>query len=89
MIMEFITFKVICIFLFLMLMTSIEVLGYGVQLVGAKLALVSSAFAKYNIMSLIARFSNMFQQPFTVSLVDSTAKNGRLELLIKQLDFCY
>ncbi|EOP96727.1 lipid II flippase family protein [Bacillus cereus] len=87
--MEFITFKVICIFLFLMLMTSIEVLGYGVRLVGAKLALVASVFAKYNIMSLIARFSNMFQQSFTVSLVDSTAKNGRLELLIKQLDFCY
>ncbi|WP_259415945.1 hypothetical protein [Bacillus toyonensis] len=40
--MEFITFKVICIFLFLMLMTSIEVLGYGVRLVGAKLALVAS-----------------------------------------------
>ncbi|PEA82119.1 lipid II flippase family protein [Bacillus pseudomycoides] len=85
--MEFITFKVICIFLFLMLMTSIEVLGYGVRLVGAKLALVASAFAIYNIMSLIARFSNMFQQPFTASLVDSAAKNGGLELLIKQFRF--
>ncbi|MGG2065032.1 lipid II flippase family protein [Bacillus sp. S14(2024)] len=85
--MDFITFKVIGIFVFLMLMTSIEVLGYGVRLVGAKLALVASAFAIYNILSLVARFSNMFQQPFTASLVDSATQNGGLELLDKQFRF--
>ncbi|WP_306482856.1 lipid II flippase family protein [Bacillus pseudomycoides] len=40
-----------------MLMTSIDFLRNVVRLVGAKLALIASAFALYNIMSLIARFS--------------------------------
>ena len=49
---------------------SIETLAFAVRLSAARVRLIVSAFALFNILVMLSRLANMMQQPFTeVSLI--------------------
>ncbi|SEI02237.1 Protein of unknown function [Halobacillus karajensis] len=69
--MDFLTEKVIYIFLFILVIHTIETLAYAVRLSGARVGLIASALSLFNLMVIVSRMANMMQQPFTGSLVDT------------------
>jgi Alternate to MurJ len=74
--MDFITDKLLFIALFIFIIHSIETLAYAVRLSGARVKMIASAISLFNIMVILARLSNMMQQPFTGSLIDSAPLNN-------------
>ncbi|MEC1159146.1 lipid II flippase Amj family protein [Cytobacillus horneckiae] len=78
--MELITLKLILIALFILLIHSVETLAYAVRLSGARVKLLASALSLFNTIVIVSRMSNMIQQPFTGSLVD-TAPEGSVEFV--------
>lgn len=82
--MEFITEKLIFIFLFVFIIHSVETLAYAVRLSGARVKMIASALSLFNIMVIVSRLANMMQQPFTGSLVDNAPKENALEFVETQ-----
>lgn len=79
--MDFITEKVLLIFLFLFIIHAVETLAYAVRLSGARVRLIASALSLFNIMVIVSRLANMMQQPFTGSLIDAARKENTLEFV--------
>lgn len=82
--MDFLTEKLLFIFLFLFIIHSVETLAYAVRLSGARVRLIASALSLFNIMVIVSRLANMMQQPFTGSLIDSAQKENTLEFVENQ-----
>lgn len=82
--MEFITEKLIYIGLFILIIHTIETLAYAVRLSGARVKLIASALSLFNMMVIISRMSNMFQQPFTAGLADTAPKENTLAFIEAQ-----
>lgn len=76
--MEIITGKLIIIAFFILIIHSIETLAYAVRLAGARVRLLASALALFNVMVMVSRLANMMQQPFTGSLADTAPKETAL-----------
>ncbi|MCE4044172.1 MAG: lipid II flippase Amj family protein [Lysinibacillus fusiformis] len=76
--MELITNKLIMIALFILIIHAIETLAYAVRLSGARVRLLASALALFNVMVMVSRLANMMQQPFTGSLVDTAPVDDAL-----------
>lgn len=69
--MDVITWKVLFICLFIMIIHTIETLAYGTRLSGARVRMIASALSLFSIMVIFSRTSNMIHQPFTGSLIDN------------------
>ena len=82
--MEFITEKLVFIFLFIFIIHSIETLAYAVRLSGARVKMIASALSLFNLMVIVSRLANMMQQPFTGSLIDTAPKENTLEFVESQ-----
>lgn len=82
--MEILTEKLLFIALFIFIIHSIETLAYAVRLSGARVRMIASALSLFNIMVIISRLSNMMQQPFTGSLIDTAPKENTLEFVESQ-----
>ncbi|MET3695808.1 uncharacterized protein DUF2837 [Bacillus oleivorans] len=82
--MEFITEKVILIALFIFIIHSIETLAYAVRLSGARVRMIASALSLFNLMVIVSRLSNMMQQPFTGSLIDTAPKENAMSFVESQ-----
>ncbi|KAA0966322.1 DUF2837 family protein [Sporosarcina sp. ANT_H38] len=82
--MDFLTEKLLFIFLFLFIIHSVETLAYAVRLSGARVRLIASALSLFNIMVIVSRLANMMQQPFTGSLIDTARKENNLEFVEDQ-----
>ncbi|MDQ0273161.1 lipid II flippase Amj family protein [Cytobacillus purgationiresistens] len=82
--MEFITVKLLLIFLFILLIHTIETLAYAVRLSGARVKLIASALSLFNSIVIISRMSNMIQQPFTGNLVDTAPEENLLWFIENQ-----
>lgn len=76
--MEFLTEKLLLIALFIFVIHSIETLAYAVRLSGARVRMIASALALFNVMVIVSRMANMMQQPFTGSLIDTAPKENAL-----------
>ncbi|MEK5232271.1 lipid II flippase Amj family protein [Lysinibacillus sp. FSL K6-0232] len=76
--MDLITDKLIMIALFILMIHAIETLAYAVRLSGARVRLLASALALFNVMVMVSRLANMMQQPFTGSLVDTAPTDHAL-----------
>ncbi|WP_144510068.1 lipid II flippase Amj family protein [Bacillus sp. FJAT-22090] len=85
--MEFITEKLIFIFVFILIIHSIETLAYAVRLSGARVKMIASALSLFNLMVIISRLANMMQQPFTGSLVDTAPPQNALDFVESQYRF--
>jgi hypothetical protein len=81
---EFITEKLVFIFLFIFIIHSIETLAYAVRLSGARVKMIASALSLFNLMVIVSRLANMMQQPFTGSLIDTAPKENTLEFVESQ-----
>lgn len=79
-----ITTQLIIIALFICMIHSIETLAYAVRLSGARVKLLASAFALFNILVMVSRLANMMQQPFTGSLIDLAPKEDALTYVESQ-----
>jgi hypothetical protein len=75
---EIITEKLIFISIFILIIHCIETLAYAVRLSGARVKMIASALSLFNVMVIISRLSNMMQQPFTGSLIDTAPQNDNL-----------
>lgn len=82
--MDFITGQLLVIALLILIIHSIETLAYSVRLSGARMKLLASALSLFNLMVMVARLSNMMQQPFTGSLIDQAPKENSLEFVENQ-----
>ena len=82
--MEFINEKVLLIALFILIIHSIETLAYAVRISGARMKLIASALSLFNLMVLVSRLSNMVQQPFSGSLIDTAPHTNTLEFVENQ-----
>lgn len=82
--MEYVTGQLIIIALFILIIHSIETLAYAVRLSGARARLLASALSLFNIMVMVARLSNMMQQPFTGSLIDNAPPENALQMVETQ-----
>lgn len=82
--MEILTEKLLFIALFIFIIHSIETLAYAVRLSGARVRMIASALSLFNIMVIVSRLSNMMQQPFTGSLIDTAPKENTLEFVESQ-----
>lgn len=85
--MEIVTDKLIYIALFIFIIHSIETLAYAVRLSGARVKMIASALALFNIMVMVSRFANMMQQPFTASLTDTASGSNAQEFVEAQFRF--
>lgn len=72
--------KLLVISLFIMLIHLIETLAYATRLSGARIKMIASAIALFSVMVIVARTSNMIQQPFTATLIDTANR------LVGQID---
>ena len=79
-----ITGKLLVIAFFILIIHCIETLAYAVRLAGARVRLLASALALFNVMVMVSRLANMMQQPFTGSLADNAPKEGALSFLEAQ-----
>ena len=82
--MDFLTEKLLFIFLFIFIIHSVETLAYAVRLSGARVRLIASALSLFNIMVIVSRLANMMQQPFTGSLIDSAPTENTLDFVESQ-----
>ncbi|MFD2209635.1 lipid II flippase Amj family protein [Virgibacillus halophilus] len=82
--MDYITEKLILISLFVFIIHAIETLAYAVRLSGARVKMIASALALFNLMVIISRMANMMQQPFTGSLIDNAPKEHALAFVESQ-----
>jgi len=82
--MEIVTGKLLMIAFFILIIHSIETLAYAVRLAGARVRLLASALALFNVMVMVSRLANMMQQPFTGSLADTAPKEEALTFLEEQ-----
>ncbi|WP_077300799.1 lipid II flippase Amj family protein [Virgibacillus pantothenticus] len=82
--MEVITGKLLLIFLFIFIIHSIETLAYAVRLSGARVKMIASALALFNVMVIVSRLANMMQQPFTGSLIDTAPPEHALQVVEEQ-----
>ncbi|MFJ7952463.1 lipid II flippase Amj family protein [Lysinibacillus sp. NPDC096418] len=73
--------------LFVLIIHSIETLAYAVRLSGARVKLLASALALFNVMVMVSRLANMMQQPFTGSLVDTVPTVNSLAFVESQYRF--
>lgn len=80
-IMDFLTGKLLLIFLFIFIIHSIETLAYAVRLSGARVKMIASALALFNVMVIVSRLANMMQQPFTGSLIDTAPAENTLQFV--------
>jgi len=81
---EFISEKLLFIFLFIFVIHTIETLAYAVRLSGARVRLIASALSLFNLMVIVSRLANMMQQPFTGSLIDTAPTENALEFVESQ-----
>ncbi|CDQ40449.1 lipid II flippase Amj family protein [Virgibacillus salexigens] len=79
--MGFITGNLMLIFLFIFIIHSIETLAYAVRLSGARVRMIASALALFNVMVIVSRLANMMQQPFTGSLIDTAPHQHTLQFV--------
>ena len=79
--MEYFTFQLVMISLFILIIHSIETLAYSVRLSGARVRLLASALSLFNVMVMVARLANMMQQPFTGSLIDTAPQDNTLQFV--------
>ncbi|ERN53967.1 lipid II flippase Amj family protein [Alkalihalophilus marmarensis] len=82
--MDIITDKVILIALFILIIHCIETLAYSVRISGARVRLIASGLALFNVMVIVSRLANMMQQPFTGSLIDTAPPEQALTLVESQ-----
>ncbi|MFC0561519.1 lipid II flippase family protein, partial [Halalkalibacter alkalisediminis] len=82
--MEFINEKVLIIALFILIIHCIETLAYSVRISGARVRLIASGLALFNLMVIISRLANMMQQPFTGSLIDTAPTTDTLQFVENQ-----
>lgn len=82
--MEIITGQLVLIFLFVLIIHSIETLAYAVRLSGARVKLLASALSLFNVMVMVSRLANMMQQPFTGSLIDNAPTENAFEFVENQ-----
>ncbi|MFA9557493.1 lipid II flippase Amj family protein [Evansella sp. AB-rgal1] len=82
--MDFITDKVLLIALFILIIHCIETLAYSVRISGARVRLIASGLALFNLMVMVSRLANMLQQPFTGSLIDTAPTINTLQFVENQ-----
>lgn len=82
--MALITTQLLFIAAFILIIHSIETLAYAVRLSGARVGLLASALALFNILVMVSRMANMMQQPFTGSLLDQAPAENSLGFLEAQ-----
>ncbi len=82
--MEFINEKVLIIALFILIIHCIETLAYSVRISGARVRLIASGLALFNLMVIVSRLANMMQQPFTGSLIDTAPTIDTLQFVENQ-----
>ncbi|MEF2292271.1 lipid II flippase family protein [Virgibacillus dokdonensis] len=63
---------------------SIETLAYAVRLSGARVKMIASALALFNVMVIVSRLANMMHQPFTGSLIDTAPPAYGLQMVEEQ-----
>jgi hypothetical protein len=81
---EFINDKVLIIALFILIIHCIETLAYSVRISGARVRLIASGLALFNLMVIVSRLANMMQQPFTGSLIDTAPTINTLQFVENQ-----
>lgn len=82
--MEFINEKVLIIALFILIIHCIETLAYSVRISGARVRLIASGLALFNLMVIVSRLANMMQQPFSGSLIDNAPNLNTLQFVENQ-----
>ncbi|PLR95121.1 lipid II flippase Amj family protein [Bacillus sp. T33-2] len=82
--MEFLTAKVVYIALFILIIHCIETLAYAVRLSGARVKMIATALSLFNMMVVVSRLANTFQQPFTGGLVDTAPKENTAAFVEQQ-----
>lgn len=63
---------------------SIETLAYAVRLSGARVKMIASALALFNVMVIVSRLANMMHQPFTGNLIDTAPPAYGLQMVEEQ-----
>jgi len=82
--MDIFTWKLLLIVVFVFLIHAIETLAYAVRLSGARVKLLASALALFNLMVMVSRLANMMQQPVTGSLLDKAPDINKLGYIESQ-----
>ncbi|QWI72917.1 lipid II flippase Amj family protein (plasmid) [Bacillus mycoides] len=82
--MDFITNKLIIVFIFMMVITTLETLAYATRLSGARVGYIASSLALFNILIIVSRFSVMIQQPLTGKLITEVSSHDKLNIVATQ-----
>ncbi|EOO25854.1 hypothetical protein IIU_06065 [Bacillus cereus VD133] len=82
--MDFITDKLIIVFVFMLVISIVETLAYATRLSGARVGFIASAISLFNILIIISRFSAMIQQPLTGKLITEISSQDKLSTIATQ-----
>ncbi|OUB17919.1 hypothetical protein BK708_21330 [Bacillus thuringiensis serovar yunnanensis] len=82
--MDYITNKLIIVFVFMLIISMVETLAYATRLSGARVGFIASAVALFNLLIIVSRFSVMIQQPLTGKLISEASSQDKLDIIATQ-----